>query len=277
MKPVHELAGWSWRIAVSLAALALAYAYSLHAAPHNGAFGGYDLAIVISAALCGWGGAALSALLAAAACVGAPAARHATAARLGIELPLFFICGAVVAGLRRGAATVDQLVYCDPLTGLPGDVLLRERFEDELSRAAGGGSPLALLYLDIDRLDQLNHRVGRDGGDAALRATAGAVRGAIHILDVPARLAEDEFAVLLPDTEAHGAALAAERIRRAVAARAAGLSLHFTVSVGVVAIDPGYGRSSAETYLAQAAAALFEARRTGRDRVVFYDAEMYGR
>lgn len=245
----------------------------------------FYIPIIAAAACFGIPGGLGSAAFAAAVVLSAALLRHAPfGAALWIDLPLFFVFGSVVALLGHKPQTLEHLAYCDPLTGLPDGARSRERLSEEIARTQREPAPLALVLFDIDGLKAINERFDRSHGNRALCETAAAIRTSIRAFDIPGRLEGDEFALLLPDTTRDGAQLVAERIRRAVENRSTRAGMPFTVSAGIVEIGemsnaPGvasYGSYSTAEYLACAEKALFEARRTGRNRVVFYDAEMYG-
>jgi diguanylate cyclase (GGDEF)-like protein len=161
--------------------------------------------------------------------------------------------------LGLAAERLSRLSTSDPLTGLLNARVFAERLELECARAARYGGPLSLLFIDVDGLKQLNDDQGHAVGDAALRAVASAVRSCSRASDSASRWGGDEFAVIAPGTELASAARMAERIR-ALSAQAAAT----TASVGVAGWSPGCSAAA----LRQAAdAALYEAKRAGRDRV----------
>ncbi len=155
----------------------------------------------------------------------------------------------------------------DALTGLPN-----RRYFDELcgllARRRRAGDAVGVLMIDIDRFKVLNDTHGHATGDEVLRAVGGAIVSAVRDDDVPARYGGEEFVVILRSPSPEVALEVGERVRSAVA----GLDLTrfgvaaVSVSVGV-AVDHGAGRSIGEL-TAQADAALYRAKRAGRDRVV---------
>ncbi|HET9347219.1 MAG TPA: GGDEF domain-containing protein, partial [Candidatus Limnocylindrales bacterium] len=155
----------------------------------------------------------------------------------------------------------------DALTGLPN-----RRYFDEfvglLARRRRAGDAVGILMVDIDRFKKLNDTHGHAVGDEVLRAVAGAIAGAVREDDVPARFGGEEFAVLLRNPTRDEAVEVGERIREAVASLdlvAVGVA-GTSVSVGVaVADEPG---QPIPDVIERADKALYEAKRTGRDRVV---------
>ncbi|MEO1060667.1 MAG: GGDEF domain-containing protein [Actinomycetota bacterium] len=152
----------------------------------------------------------------------------------------------------------------DPLT----DVFNRRRLDRDLGDLHAETSATSLLMVDVDHFKTWNDHHGHRAGDQALRQVASAIRRAVRPSDVVYRYGGEEFTVLLPETSAAEAAIVAERLRRAVAAvalRVDGEEIGtVTVSVGLADTDQG----SAETLAERADAALYDAKRSGRDQVV---------
>jgi diguanylate cyclase (GGDEF)-like protein len=99
----------------------------------------------------------------------------------------------------------------DPLTSLPNRRAFEERLPTELARAARSGNPLALVLLDLDDFKGVNDRLGHPAGDEVLRNVA-RILDASRTADDCFRIGGDEFAILMPETEAIHARTAAERI-----------------------------------------------------------------
>ncbi|CAO4140507.1 sensor domain-containing diguanylate cyclase [Methylorubrum aminovorans] len=168
-------------------------------------------------------------------------------------------------------AELQQLASTDALTGLGN----RRRFDEVLARecrrATRTGKPLSLLILDADHFKGFNDRYGHQQGDEVLRLIAQAMRGSIYASsDTAYRIGGEEFAVILPDTEEHGAETAANRIRQTVLAQSVPHASNphglVTVSCGVAA-TPTVRDCSPVTLIAAADAALYEAKRRGRNQV----------
>ena len=154
----------------------------------------------------------------------------------------------------RLAALADR----DPLTGLANRRAFLERVAEEARRAARHPAPISLLLLDVDHLKELNDGAGHDAGDAALVAVAAAIRISCRSIDVGARWGGDEFAVLLPATSKDAARAIAERIQATLRVRGT------TVSVGIASSAAG---APGTDLFGAADASLYEAKRTGRDRI----------
>ena len=140
----------------------------------------------------------------------------------------------------------------------------------ELERSRRFETPLGLVMVDIDDFKQVNDSYGHQQGDEVLAQVAGVLRDLSRDLDAPARYGGEELAVVLPQTDADGAALLAERMREAVDAlqiprvRGRG-TLSVTASFGVASVPDAAADSGG--LIAAADAALYEAKRAGKNRV----------
>lgn len=183
---------------------------------------------------------------------------------------------ALEARLEEANRQLRVLAREDGLTRLANRRRFDEALGAEYRRALRIGSPLAVVMLDVDCFKAFNDTYGHPSGDACLQALAGVLNGRCRRpADLPARYGGEEFVLLLPNTDAAGALAVAECIRTAVRALAiphAGLEHGFaTVSVGVAALAPGCPQGPAA--LVEAAdAALYEAKRAGRNTVRLADA-----
>jgi diguanylate cyclase (GGDEF)-like protein len=157
----------------------------------------------------------------------------------------------------------ERLATRDSLTGLANRRLFDESLHREIARSQRLGTPLSMLILDVDHFKQVNDTYGHQTGDAVLREVAGALVANTKNFDVTARYGGDEFVVLLPGCSRDNAIGVAERVRASIA-RAVG-EAPVTVSAGIAAVPDN--ASDAERLVAAADAALYEAKRTGRDRV----------
>ena len=169
---------------------------------------------------------------------------------------------------KRAETELRRLATSDPLTGAANRRFLLERADAEWVRSRRYGRPLAVLMLDIDHFKRINDTHGHPVGDEALRALTAAIGTRLRNNDLLGRLGGEEFMVLLPETGLRGAQAMAERLRAEIAAiriETARGPLSFTASFGVaVCIDAD---GSFERGLARADAALYAAKRSGRNRV----------
>ena len=167
---------------------------------------------------------------------------------------------------------VQRQAATDELTGLVNRRRFLEALSSELVRVRAFGSPLSVVMADLDHFKVVNDRFGHAAGDEVLQRFADLIREHLRDVDVPGRLGGEEFAVLVPETDAAGAAVVAERIRGELG------GLHFllahphtvTASFGVAQLRE---TESGGDVLQRADRALYRAKEHGRNRVVV-DAEM---
>jgi diguanylate cyclase (GGDEF)-like protein len=174
--------------------------------------------------------------------------------------------------LETANASLRKLATVDSLTGVSNRRHFEEHLEKEVRRHRRIAMPLSLVMIDIDHFKEFNDRYGHPRGDECLRQVAEAIASvARRPGDLVARYGGEEFAVLLPHTDRDGARAIGEGIRQAVAAlrlsAAAGPEERVAVSVGLTsrAVD---GQGSGEELVEEADRALYEAKRSGRDRMV---------
>ncbi|CAD6561164.1 Protein-glutamate methylesterase/protein-glutamine glutaminase [Paraburkholderia hiiakae] len=176
--------------------------------------------------------------------------------------------------LLRANLELRRLTHSDGLTGLSNRRYLDEFLSAEWKRAERERTEVSLLMIDVDYFKPYNDTYGHVSGDNVLRSVATTIRREIRQpRDLVARFGGEEFAVVLPGTGSAGARLLAEKMRRDVAGLAlphvgSAVSEHLTISVGVATLTPAPGL--AETALIEEAdAALYRAKRDGRNRVAF--------
>jgi two-component system cell cycle response regulator len=177
--------------------------------------------------------------------------------------------------LRERSDQLDQLSRTDALTGLFNRRHLDEELALRHADARRYGQDLCLLLLDIDHFKAVNDTFGHPAGDAVLRSFAARLQGELRGGDIAGRWGGEEFLVILPHTDLDGARMMADRIRLAVAATpitADRESVAVTVSGGCAS---GSG-DSVQALLAKADARLYEAKLTGRNRIVSSDAASPG-
>lgn len=169
---------------------------------------------------------------------------------------------------HRLRARLEHLALYDALTGLPNRELLRDRLRGALARAQREGGRVALLYLDLDDFKGVNDRFGHAVGDAVLRAVAARLQGVVRGSDTVARLAGDEFVVVLERIdEGEGVPRVAAALLAAFEAplEAEGRALHVRPSIGMAAW-PGDG-ADADALMRRADAAMYAAKRAGGGRI----------
>ena len=158
---------------------------------------------------------------------------------------------------------VKRLAQVDPLTGIANRATFQETLAREMSRSERGGDPFSLLLLDIDNFKQVNDTHGHQVGDDVIRGVAYALTSSKRDFDSAARYGGEEFAIILPGCSAQDSRAIADRFRK----RVAGITepVPVTASVGV-ATFPQDG-ASAKDIIKAADDALYESKRSGRDRV----------
>jgi diguanylate cyclase (GGDEF)-like protein len=170
---------------------------------------------------------------------------------------------------------LSDAAHRDALTSLLNRRGFQNVFDTELERARRGAQPLSLIVGDLDRFKRVNDIHGHAAGDAVLKRVADAIRNAKRGFDSAARVGGEEFAVLAPDCDEHGAYMLAERIRAAVhEALSAREEAALTISFGISTF-PLHGQS-ADGLLRTADQALYAAKRLGRNRSVISSAEVPG-
>jgi diguanylate cyclase (GGDEF)-like protein len=181
--------------------------------------------------------------------------------------------GAVVGLLRVRledlAHKLEHQALTDPVTAIANRRSFESRFDFELIAADNADAALSLVICDLDRFKTVNDELGHEEGDGALRLAAATITGAVRSADVVFRMGGEEFAVLLPGTQALEAYAVAERIRLAVREAFVDFEVPVTVSCGLATRMPG--GPDRDGLLRAADHALYHAKRAGRDRTVAHD------
>jgi diguanylate cyclase (GGDEF)-like protein len=163
---------------------------------------------------------------------------------------------------------VERQALVDGLTGLANRRQCEETLASELARLERFGGPLAVVVADLDWFKDVNDRYGHPSGDAVLREFAALLQESVRDIDLAGRWGGEEFLLILPGTDLAGGARVADRVRMALAGRivlsADGTPIPVTASFGVAATPPA--TTAAELFSA-ADAALYEAKRNGKNRV----------
>lgn len=186
------------------------------------------------------------------------------------------LLGTLVYPLRNALNYRDALnqALSDPLTGLGNRGALENALEHQWQMAQRYEQDLGLLMVDIDHFKSINDRYGHDVGDRVIKQVAESIRVTTRQTDLCFRYGGEEFLVLLNKTTPIGATIIAERIREniedLVLTDSTGKALRVTVSVGGACLSPGLDKNG----LVKAAdQALYKAKDSGRNRVVFYQDE----
>jgi len=192
-------------------------------------------------------------------------------------LPLSMVAGAVLIALgvadrlraqRLALTEAERRAQTDPLTGVLNRRSLIERLDAASARARARGLPIAVLFIDLDHFKQINDSFGHQAGDACLRAIIPPIHVELRQSDVVGRYGGEEFVVILSSADAAAAIPIAQRILERVAGLSVlgyGKPIRLTCSIGVAASDTSgvWG----ESLIAQADAAVYVAKRLGRNQV----------
>ncbi len=189
--------------------------------------------------------------------------------------PLHTGKGAVVAHInitqrKHSELRITQLAHYDTLTGLPNRVLFTHTLDEALRQARDRVHALAVLFLDLDGFKKVNDTLGHDAGDRLLTVVAERLRAAVRADDTVARLAGDEFTVILPViTAPEQAASVARKLLQGVAAPIALDEQVVQVSASIgISLYPA-GGETAHSLLKSADAAMYRAKRQGKNAYRF--------
>ena len=169
--------------------------------------------------------------------------------------------------LRQRNIELHAMSRTDALTGLPNRREMHDRLAAASSAARRHGQPNAVLMVDIDHFKTVNDTRGHDGGDIVLRAVAARLSAVCRTEDTAGRWGGEEFLVVAPMTDLAGGAELGERIRGHIGNTTMpiddGPDIGVTVSIGVAS-----GFHAMDVLVREADAALYVAKRDGRNRVV---------
>jgi len=178
--------------------------------------------------------------------------------------------GRDVTERKRLLKELEAQARTDALTGLANRRHFLERAEVELARAQRYGGPLSVFMLDLDHFKRINDTHGHKVGDRVLCRLAQIFATTLREIDLPGRMGGEEFAVLLPETDAESARSVAERLRATIAEAKVvldqGLPIDFTASIGVATTLGPDG--NIDMLLSKADKALYEAKSQGRNKVI---------
>ncbi|MDD5674243.1 MAG: GGDEF domain-containing protein [Chitinivibrionales bacterium] len=162
------------------------------------------------------------------------------------------------------AAIVNLSVH-DNLTGLFNHAFCYQKVDQELKRHARYGTPVSLMMIDTDNFKELNDHFGHPEGDTVLAEIGKLLKEGARELDICCRYGGDEFAVILPQTDAHDAGILAERLRAKIEeCKPKGHAMTFSIGVASCAETV----CTSQNLVQKADTALYEAKRAGKNRVV---------
>jgi diguanylate cyclase (GGDEF)-like protein len=174
---------------------------------------------------------------------------------------------AMTVSLSARSETMEHAALTDSLTGMQNRRYFDDALKEYLDEFRRIDKPVGLMIFDLDHFKQVNDTHGHDVGDKVLQAVAHCLKDMTRYHDVVARLGGEEFAVVTPNMDADLLARFAERIRKAVAnvsVLSGNVRLRITTSVGLAVWDR---KETAEEFYRRADRQLYEAKRSGRNRV----------
>ncbi|CCO22896.1 diguanylate cyclase [Maridesulfovibrio hydrothermalis] len=173
--------------------------------------------------------------------------------------------------LKKKELALKQLATTDELTGINNRRNFMEMADQEMRRTKRKESSMSVSILDIDHFKRVNDTYGHGFGDFVLKEMAALIQDVIREMDIFGRIGGEEFALILPDTEAEGAFILLERLRGKIENykfKFHGVSIIVTASFGYTVFDGSYSESLTEL-MKHADRALYAAKAQGRNRVVF--------
>lgn len=170
---------------------------------------------------------------------------------------------------------ISRMAQYDQLTGLPNRILTMDRLRQQVPVAKRGKKGFAVLAFDLDGFKKVNDTQGHAGGDDLLKQVAKRCQDALREVDTVGRLGGDEFVAMLPETDAHGASIAASKLLKAIGepyTLQSGAVVNVGASIGI-SLFPEHATDSA-TILKNADAASYVAKARGKNQFVQYRAGM---
>lgn len=185
----------------------------------------------------------------------------------------FYLLAQDITERKQLYQRIEHEAMHDALTGLPNRRALTQHLSEAMARSRRHQQPMAVLFMDLDSFKQMNDTLGHEFGDAVLKHFAATIRGAVRETDYVARLAGDEFVVVLEDfdpADEH----AAGRVGAAVLERLGadqeieGVAVHLATSIGI-AVHTGHDEETPQELLHRADAAMYRAKAAGKSRLSF--------
>lgn len=198
------------------------------------------------------------------------------AAKLIPYISVYLREAAPVLEAKRLMETLRESNLRDPMTGLHNRRFLEESVETLIAQAQRHKKPMSILMLDLDYFKMVNDNYGHDAGDAVLKALSKVLTGSVRASDFVIRYGGEEFLIILQETPADAAVPVAEKIRLSVSelkVQVAGGVLQKTISIGIAGF-PGDSDTFWQT-VKFADVALYNAKETGRNRVVRFTRELW--
>ena len=172
--------------------------------------------------------------------------------------------------LKKANERLRDMAFKDGLTDLYNHRYFQDLMDGELSRAIRYKRPFSLIMLDLDHFKKINDNYGHPVGDLVLKEVSKTIKITVRDSDIAARYGGEEFAIVLPETELKGAAITAERLRKAVEQleiETNGCRIDVTVSVGVTCYHPTIDKIEKSEILSEADNALYNSKNKGRNMI----------
>jgi diguanylate cyclase (GGDEF)-like protein len=181
----------------------------------------------------------------------------------GVRLGFIVLLAHIVAAFKTSLSHEREIARTDYLTGAFNGRSFGEIAAAEIARAQRHAHPFSVAYIDVDDFKQINDRQGHSAGDRLLKAVADALRRNVRGVDTVARIGGDEFAVLMPETDARAAQVVMRRTRRRLLEETRRVGWPVTFSVGVVTFDAP--PDSVDALLRAADETMYSAKRGGKN------------
>jgi diguanylate cyclase (GGDEF)-like protein len=182
------------------------------------------------------------------------------------DLDLLMARAQTLLDFKNYLDTCEEAAFTDHLTGLANRRRFERQLEREITRTLRYTRPFCLLLLDIDHFKQVNDSYGHEAGDESIRRIAKILQAGTRGIDTAARIGGEEFALLLTETELSAGLEVAERLRLGIKSEGIPIVGSVTASFGVAEFP--LCAPTGRELLAVADAAMYEAKRRGRDRVI---------
>ena len=179
-----------------------------------------------------------------------------------------------VIELTEAEKKLQIMADTDLLTKLANRRGTYKRIEEEISQVNQSGVPFTLLLIDIDHFKRVNDRLGHKAGDLVLQQIAVIMQKSLRTQDILGRWGGEEFIIILPRTELNGAKILSEKIRETIEKSPViykESTVHLTISIGGILHHPG---TDIEMNLDLADKAMYKCKKSGRNRVEFYEDEL---